>query len=147
VAGLSLGLTYLTCVGRVALDVVGIAGFNWQCWMNKWSSKSSIWVSRVSRARQRSMVSRGRIDSAAFPPHRSTTRITILYNSFITSEDTSCTSSLRKKQSGMKFSTRNAFYLRASDYRVVPLFLYLDERHVRRDHTDCLYELILRRTG
>lgn len=31
----------------------------------------------------------------------------------------------------MKFSTRNAFYLRASNYRVVPLFLYLDERHVR----------------
>lgn len=32
---------------------------------------------------------------------------------------------------GMRFSTRNAFYLRASNYRVVPLFLYLDERHVR----------------
>lgn len=30
----------------------------------------------------------------------------------------------------MRFSTRNAFYLRASNYRVVPLFLYLDERHV-----------------
>ncbi|WVF70557.1 hypothetical protein IAT40_005348 [Kwoniella sp. CBS 6097] len=30
----------------------------------------------------------------------------------------------------MHFSTRNAFYLRASNYRVVPLFLYLDERHV-----------------
>lgn len=30
----------------------------------------------------------------------------------------------------MKFSTRNAFYLRASNYRIVPLFLYLDERHV-----------------
>jgi hypothetical protein len=30
----------------------------------------------------------------------------------------------------MKFSTRNAFYLRASNYRVIPLFLYLDERHV-----------------
>lgn len=32
--------------------------------------------------------------------------------------------------SDMKFSTRNAFYLRASNYRIVPLFLYLDERHV-----------------
>ncbi|OCF55347.1 hypothetical protein L486_06827 [Kwoniella mangroviensis CBS 10435] len=30
----------------------------------------------------------------------------------------------------MHFSTRNAFYLRASNYRVIPLFLYLDERHV-----------------
>lgn len=30
----------------------------------------------------------------------------------------------------MRFSTRNAFYLRASNYRVVPLYLYLDERHV-----------------
>jgi len=30
----------------------------------------------------------------------------------------------------MRFSTRNAFYLRASDRRIVPLFLYLDERHV-----------------
>ncbi|WWC86368.1 uncharacterized protein L201_001244 [Kwoniella dendrophila CBS 6074] len=30
----------------------------------------------------------------------------------------------------MQFSTRNAFYLRASNYRVIPLFLYLDERHV-----------------
>ncbi|GFZ43638.1 hypothetical protein JCM24511_01358 [Saitozyma sp. JCM 24511] len=30
----------------------------------------------------------------------------------------------------MRFSTRNAFYLRASNYRVLPLFLYLDERHV-----------------
>lgn len=30
----------------------------------------------------------------------------------------------------MRFSTRNAFYLRASNYRVIPLFLYLDERHV-----------------
>jgi hypothetical protein len=30
----------------------------------------------------------------------------------------------------MRFSTRNAYYLRASNYRVVPLFLYLDERHV-----------------
>ncbi|KAL7424798.1 hypothetical protein Q5752_000482 [Cryptotrichosporon argae] len=30
----------------------------------------------------------------------------------------------------MRFSTRNAFYLRVSNYRVVPLFLYLDERHV-----------------
>lgn len=30
----------------------------------------------------------------------------------------------------MGFSTRNAFYLRASNYRVLPLFLYLDERHV-----------------
>lgn len=30
----------------------------------------------------------------------------------------------------MQFSTRNAFYLRASNYRVTPLFLYLDERHV-----------------
>ncbi|WWC58488.1 uncharacterized protein I303_101031 [Kwoniella dejecticola CBS 10117] len=29
----------------------------------------------------------------------------------------------------MHFSTRNAFYLRASNYRVIPLFLYLDERH------------------
>ena len=30
----------------------------------------------------------------------------------------------------MQFSTRNACYLRASNYRVIPLFLYLDERHV-----------------
>ncbi|WRT64256.1 uncharacterized protein IL334_001187 [Kwoniella shivajii] len=30
----------------------------------------------------------------------------------------------------MHFSTRNAFYLRVSNYRVIPLFLYLDERHV-----------------
>ncbi|ORY33710.1 hypothetical protein BCR39DRAFT_518730 [Naematelia encephala] len=30
----------------------------------------------------------------------------------------------------MQFSTRNAFYLRVSNYRVIPLFLYLDERHV-----------------
>ncbi|WVQ85095.1 hypothetical protein IAT38_007259 [Cryptococcus sp. DSM 104549] len=30
----------------------------------------------------------------------------------------------------MPFSTRNAFYLRVSNYRVIPLFLYLDERHV-----------------
>ncbi|ORX36089.1 hypothetical protein BD324DRAFT_630107 [Kockovaella imperatae] len=30
----------------------------------------------------------------------------------------------------MRFSTRNAFYFRASNYRVIPLFLYLDERHV-----------------
>lgn len=30
----------------------------------------------------------------------------------------------------MRFSTRNAFYLRASNYRVIPLYLYLDERHV-----------------
>lgn len=35
----------------------------------------------------------------------------------------------------MKFSTRNAFYLRASNYRVIPLFLYLDERHVSRSNT------------
>ncbi|WVN85168.1 uncharacterized protein L203_100313 [Cryptococcus depauperatus CBS 7841] len=28
------------------------------------------------------------------------------------------------------FSTRNAYYLRISPYRTVPLFLYLDERHV-----------------
>ena len=30
----------------------------------------------------------------------------------------------------MTFSTRNAYYLRVSNYRVIPLFLYLDERHV-----------------
>lgn len=30
----------------------------------------------------------------------------------------------------MSFSTRNAYYLRASNYRTIPLFLYLDERHV-----------------
>ncbi|WWD17775.1 hypothetical protein CI109_102216 [Kwoniella shandongensis] len=30
----------------------------------------------------------------------------------------------------MSFSTRNAYYLRVSNYRVIPLFLYLDERHV-----------------
>jgi hypothetical protein len=35
----------------------------------------------------------------------------------------------------MRFSTRNAFYLRASNYRVLPLFLYLDERHVRVGHS------------
>lgn len=38
----------------------------------------------------------------------------------------------------MRFSTRNAFYLRASNYRVVPLFLYLDERHI-----DWMSELVL----
>lgn len=38
---------------------------------------------------------------------------------------------LGRQTVAMKFSTRNAFYLRASNYRVIPLFLYLDERHVR----------------
>ncbi|CAK9781224.1 hypothetical protein CC85DRAFT_289063 [Cutaneotrichosporon oleaginosum] len=38
----------------------------------------------------------------------------------------------------MRFSTRNAFYLRASNYRVIPLFLYLDERHVDWMSTETL---------
>lgn len=28
------------------------------------------------------------------------------------------------------YSTRNAYYLRVSTYKVIPFFLYLDERHV-----------------
>jgi hypothetical protein len=28
------------------------------------------------------------------------------------------------------YSTRNAYYLSVSNYKVLPLFLYLDERHV-----------------
>jgi len=48
----------------------------------------------------------------------------------------------------MRFSTRNAFYLRASDRRIVPLFLYLDERHVSCTpilmlHADARSELML----
>ncbi|BEJ16117.1 hypothetical protein CspHIS471_0507220 [Cutaneotrichosporon sp. HIS471] len=42
----------------------------------------------------------------------------------------------------MPFSTRNAFYLRASNYRVVPLFLYLDERHVDWMSSDVLEAVI-----
>ncbi|KAK4685494.1 hypothetical protein P7C73_g4657, partial [Tremellales sp. Uapishka_1] len=40
----------------------------------------------------------------------------------------------------MTFSTRNAYYLRASNYRVIPLFLYLDERHV-----DWMSDFVLQR--
>jgi hypothetical protein len=42
----------------------------------------------------------------------------------------------------MRFSTRNAFYLRASNYRVIPLFLYLDERHVDWMRGDVLESVI-----
>ncbi|GMK55372.1 hypothetical protein CspeluHIS016_0204280 [Cutaneotrichosporon spelunceum] len=42
----------------------------------------------------------------------------------------------------MPFSTRNAIYLRASNYRVVPLFLYLDERHVDWMSRDVLEAVI-----
>lgn len=40
----------------------------------------------------------------------------------------------------MPFSTRNAYYLRASNYRTIPLFLYLDERHV-----DWMSDIVLQR--
>lgn len=40
----------------------------------------------------------------------------------------------------MPFSTRNAYYLRISNYRTIPLFLYLDERH-----TDWMKDAILQR--
>jgi hypothetical protein len=29
-----------------------------------------------------------------------------------------------------QFSTRNAYYLRVTNYKILPVFLYLDERHV-----------------
>ncbi|WVQ77079.1 hypothetical protein IAR50_006762 [Cryptococcus sp. DSM 104548] len=40
------------------------------------------------------------------------------------------------------FSTRNAFYLRVSNYRIIPLFLYLDERHVNW-MTDRVLQLVI----
>jgi hypothetical protein len=40
----------------------------------------------------------------------------------------------------MSFSSRNAYYLRVSNYRTIPLFLYLDERHV-----DWMSDVVLQR--
>lgn len=43
----------------------------------------------------------------------------------------------------MRFSTRNAFYLRVSNYRTIPLFLYLDERHVGSLSLPTAFETII----
>ena len=40
------------------------------------------------------------------------------------------------------YSTRNALYLRVSTYKVIPLFLYLDERHVNWMSDDILDSVV-----
>ena len=40
------------------------------------------------------------------------------------------------------YSTRNAYYLRVSNYKVIPLFLYLDERHVNWMSDEVLDEVV-----